>query len=213
MSRVEHIGDATLNLSPCPFCGAEAQENDELARGDFAVECVECGCGTRLHDDPRDAIAAWNRRAASDQKASAGEISGNHQSDSAAHAGSSPLGDVKGGLGAGQALSATGERDVDPAGGGSLHGERGLGHAADEGRPVHGVDAAPDAVALQAEAEPVAWWYEIASLYLPKYGGYQGWSERITRERPNVPPESIRNLTPLYSCPAKAEEISAKPAN
>lgn len=52
-------------LKPCPHCGDVAIERDDLCPGDFAVQCVndECGGTTGLFDDPRDAVAAWNRRA------------------------------------------------------------------------------------------------------------------------------------------------------
>jgi len=45
-------------LRPCPFCGGEAFVS--YIDGEFAVECVDCECGTR-YGKQDEAIAAWNR--------------------------------------------------------------------------------------------------------------------------------------------------------
>lgn len=53
------------NLLPCPFCGGSAalwrEDRDE---NPFNVRCDDCECRTDCYHAPRDAIAAWNRRAA-----------------------------------------------------------------------------------------------------------------------------------------------------
>ena len=46
-------------LRPCPFCGGEAFVS--YINGEFAVECVDCECGTR-YGKQDEAISAWNRR-------------------------------------------------------------------------------------------------------------------------------------------------------
>jgi hypothetical protein len=59
--------------------------------------------------------------------------------------------------------------------------------------------------------EPAAWAYELATTFRGEGGNasYGGWVPRLSREKPNVPEGSIRNLTPLYSGTAPpAEEIS-----
>lgn len=53
--------------------------------------------------------------------------------------------------------------------------------------------------------EPVAWRYELAG-YINPDGMYSGWETRITERKPNVPPGSIRSLTPLYA--GRAQEVN-----
>ena len=67
-------------LLPCPFCGGEAEivggpENwtptfyDPDGGGDpIAVVCKTCACGLHFFDGYAEAIAAWNRRAQSDNE-------------------------------------------------------------------------------------------------------------------------------------------------
>ena len=49
-----------IKLKPCPFCGGEAFAS--YINGDFAVSCVDCGCGTEYGPSKEEAVAAWNRR-------------------------------------------------------------------------------------------------------------------------------------------------------
>lgn len=67
-------------LLPCPFCGGEAEivggpENwtptfyDPDGGGDpIAVVCKTCACGLHFFDGYAEAIAAWNRRANTENK-------------------------------------------------------------------------------------------------------------------------------------------------
>jgi hypothetical protein len=54
-------------LLPCPFCGAEGEENLELCAN--LVQCLECGArgpaqdGPEILCDPRIARTEWNKRA------------------------------------------------------------------------------------------------------------------------------------------------------
>ena len=50
-----------LSLKPCPFCGNPNPYVIEYAQ-QFAVECPECQCDTRLCDTEQDAVNAWNYR-------------------------------------------------------------------------------------------------------------------------------------------------------
>jgi len=65
--------NATVDLKPCPFCGHRAEvfhlkggihSDDEQG---VWVQCLGPCCGVRTQltegDDPREAIAQWNRRA------------------------------------------------------------------------------------------------------------------------------------------------------
>lgn len=56
-------------VNPCPFCGNEEVEIDEVDRLCFAVCCPECECigpicKTGIHEEAdqrlREAIEAWN---------------------------------------------------------------------------------------------------------------------------------------------------------
>ena len=49
-------------LLPCPFCGGEAQRNDELTKGvEGAVACTDCGAATFASwwNTRHDAAAQW----------------------------------------------------------------------------------------------------------------------------------------------------------
>lgn len=57
----------TEKLLPCPFCGGEAdfEEEDYSAHTYWRVICLECRCGTGGYcDNPgkKRAIDAWNKR-------------------------------------------------------------------------------------------------------------------------------------------------------
>jgi hypothetical protein len=59
------------------------------------------------------------------------------------------------------------------------------------------------------DREPDAWSYELATSMID--GEYAYWSERITRDRPNVPDGAVRNLIPLYRHPAREVRLGAAP--
>lgn len=52
-------------LKPCPFCGAPAQLKEISGR--WAVECTKHCAGTRIFNDKRRPIEAWNRRVNDEQ--------------------------------------------------------------------------------------------------------------------------------------------------
>lgn len=52
-----------MSLKPCPFCDNPNPNTIEYAE-QFAIECPECQCATRLCDTEQEAIYAWNRRTA-----------------------------------------------------------------------------------------------------------------------------------------------------
>ena len=52
--------ESKTELKPCPFCGGRASVN--YCCGEFAVECVDCECGTKYDPSREGVIAAWNRR-------------------------------------------------------------------------------------------------------------------------------------------------------
>lgn len=54
-------------------------------------------------------------------------------------------------------------------------------------------------------AEAVAWTYELAN-YRKTNGEYTGWEEEISFHQPLVPPNSIRNLRPLFAHPPSSTE-------
>ena len=60
------------------------------------------------------------------------------------------------------------------------------------------------------EAKPVAWSYELATAFRERDGQYVNWEWRLTRYEPIVPPNSIRNLTPLYARPYPVNDGDAK---
>lgn len=52
----------SLTILPCPFCGHDDVEIDEVGISEFAVDCPECRaigpiCGTVM-----EAISDWNKR-------------------------------------------------------------------------------------------------------------------------------------------------------
>lgn len=49
-------------LKRCPFCGGEAELKRGLTNLDNFVQCVVCGCRTKLHNTKKSAIKAWNTR-------------------------------------------------------------------------------------------------------------------------------------------------------
>lgn len=55
------------DLKPCPFCGGEADcNNNAVMQGGklkWATECLGCGVITDCFDTKQEAIEAWNRRA------------------------------------------------------------------------------------------------------------------------------------------------------
>lgn len=46
------------------------------------------------------------------------------------------------------------------------------------------------------EAEPDAYEYELATVI--REGVYSGWKIHLSKDKPNVPEGSVRNLVPLY---------------
>jgi hypothetical protein len=77
-------------------------------------------------------------------------------------------------------------------------------------RPEHDVDLICMEAAsyiertAQAQGEPVAWAYEMATR-MSKNGVYEGWAPKIDREKPSVPDDGIRNLRPLFALNPKPE--------
>lgn len=52
-----------IEIHPCPFCGYDDIEIDEVDTGRFAVCCPECQCIGPINDKDTDgAIAQWNAR-------------------------------------------------------------------------------------------------------------------------------------------------------
>ena len=47
-------------ITPCPFCGHDDVEIDEVAIGEFAVDCPECRAIGPIFPAVMDAIRAWN---------------------------------------------------------------------------------------------------------------------------------------------------------
>ena len=58
----------TDTITPCPFCGHDDPQIDDISPGVWALSCPECGCvGPSLRDDqpasdPERAIELWNAR-------------------------------------------------------------------------------------------------------------------------------------------------------
>jgi Lar family restriction alleviation protein len=53
-----------MTIKPCPFCGHEDVEIDEVATHEYSVCCPECGCvGPVDTASPQYAITLWNVRA------------------------------------------------------------------------------------------------------------------------------------------------------
>src|SRR5258707_13704342 len=49
--------------------------------------------------------------------------------------------------------------------------------------------------------DAVAWAYELATQKDSETGEYRGWVRRLSRDRPNTPEGSMRNLRALYAAP------------
>lgn len=45
---------------PCPFCGHDDIEINEIEPGRFAIDCPECECIGPFNDSVKGAIEAWN---------------------------------------------------------------------------------------------------------------------------------------------------------
>ena len=55
-------------LLPCPFCGSDPESYDDPVMADtWWVRCRECYCELS-HEDEAQAVAAWNRRAAHQER-------------------------------------------------------------------------------------------------------------------------------------------------
>lgn len=48
-------------INPCPFCGIEDVEIDEVRPGEYAVDCPECECIGPIKPEVMEAISAWNK--------------------------------------------------------------------------------------------------------------------------------------------------------
>ena len=49
-----------VTIMPCPFCDHEDVEVDEVAPGQFAIDCPECGAIGPILDTVSTAIELWN---------------------------------------------------------------------------------------------------------------------------------------------------------
>ena len=58
----------TITILPCPFCGYDDVEIDEIGPENFAVICPECGCIGPNMPTIMEAISYWNDRRGSDDK-------------------------------------------------------------------------------------------------------------------------------------------------
>jgi hypothetical protein len=47
-------------LTPCRFCGAEAELIEDMNAFAWKAGCTECGNDTDLYGDRREALTAWN---------------------------------------------------------------------------------------------------------------------------------------------------------
>lgn len=47
-------------INPCPFCGHDDVEIDEVRVGEFSVDCPECECIGPIKPEVMEAIKAWN---------------------------------------------------------------------------------------------------------------------------------------------------------
>jgi Lar family restriction alleviation protein len=52
----------TLTILPCPFCGHDDVEIDEMPTGSFAVFCPECESVGPNRETVMEAICFWNDR-------------------------------------------------------------------------------------------------------------------------------------------------------
>jgi Lar family restriction alleviation protein len=55
-----------ITIKPCPFCGNEEVEIDEVGIGEFAIDCPECRAIGPIVGTVMEAISFWNDRRASD---------------------------------------------------------------------------------------------------------------------------------------------------
>jgi hypothetical protein len=59
--------NSTQEIERCPFCGAEADVQDDFG-SEYWVQCSDIECGSTdgtVHANPNDAIKHWNRRSQS----------------------------------------------------------------------------------------------------------------------------------------------------
>lgn len=49
-------------INPCPFCGYDGVEIDEVAITEYAVDCPECRCIGPICGTVMEAISYWNDR-------------------------------------------------------------------------------------------------------------------------------------------------------
>lgn len=51
-------------LNPCPFCGGKAYAHTygNTTGSQEYIHCTNCGIATRLYEDKKAAVEAWNRR-------------------------------------------------------------------------------------------------------------------------------------------------------
>lgn len=47
-------------ISPCPFCGHEDVEIDEVGASEYAIDCPECRCIGPICGTVMEAINFWN---------------------------------------------------------------------------------------------------------------------------------------------------------
>jgi len=59
---------------------------------------------------------------------------------------------------------------------------------------------------MEPTESPIAWYYKLAH-YRREDGSYDGWVEYLSFTKPNVSPESIQDLKPLYT----KEQLDALP--
>lgn len=78
--------------------------------------------------------------------------------------------------------------------------------AANPSQIIELINALRDA---QRDEVPVAYSYELAHSRLDHSGNYCNWQKHLTFDRPHVPPDSIRNLMPLYGMKSKSSEGEA----
>ncbi len=53
---------ATITILPCPFCGHDDVEIEEVSISEFAVCCPECSCIGPVCDTVMEAISYWSDR-------------------------------------------------------------------------------------------------------------------------------------------------------
>ena len=51
-----------LHIDPCPFCGHDDIEINEVEPGSYAIDCPECRCIGPIKPDTMEAISYWNDR-------------------------------------------------------------------------------------------------------------------------------------------------------